>query len=293
VADSSFTEWKSWRESPQFDPESFLETLDGGQSFSWNRKESYLEGSFKEYLYRLKLEGNTLSISIPQKLDYENALAHLGEYFALKTDFQGIIDTLPWRSDQNLKRAIEAYPNLRILKQPLNEALFGFLCSSTKQIPQIKEMFKLTAQKYGPEVHMQLHALPNWDLIAQLEETDLRKLKLGYRARYIHKTAQKIKAEPDWLNSLHTMDTDQAKKELLSLPGVGSKIADCVLLFSLGRLESFPIDTWIAKILKRAYGLEGFSNDQLQAFSRNHYGPYAGYAQQFLFSAARSGVLKL
>ena len=293
MADSSFTKWKPWTDGPKFDAQSFYETMDGGQSFSWNRNEGYIEGTFKHFIYRLRLDADRLSVSIPKKIDYESSIKQLGEYFALETDFRGIIDTLPWRSDPTLKLAIESYPHLRILKQPLNEALFGFLCSSTKQIPQIKEMFKLTALKYGSKISTEKHALPDWNMIARLEEADLRKLKLGYRARYIHGTAQRIQAEPNWLNSIHTLSTEDAKKELLSLPGVGSKIADCVLLFSLGRLESFPIDTWIAKILKRSYGLENFSNAQLQAFSRNHYGPYAGYAQQFLFSAARSGILKL
>ena len=96
---------------------------------------------------------------------------------------------LPWRSDLILKQAIEAYPHLRILRQPLPETLLGFLCSSTKQIPQIKQILRLSAESHGEITESDFKCLPTWEILAGLEENQLRKLKLGYRANYIKKSA--------------------------------------------------------------------------------------------------------
>ena len=288
-----FSQWQIWEAGPKFDFKSLIETLDGGQSFAWSQKESYLEGVFNQMLVRLKLEGSNLAISVPESYDIQSVYAHLSEYFALDIDFKKIRNDLPWRSDPILKTAMTAFPKLRILRQPLGDTLFGFLCSSTKQIPQIKEIVHLSSKYYGKEIFQGYHALPSWKTLSSLSEANLRALKLGYRARYIYQSAQHINANPNLLLELSTLSTIEAKQALLNLPGIGSKIADCILLFALSRLESFPIDTWIEKILKKAYGLEGFSRKELQSFAKAHFGEYAGYAQQFLFSAARSRDLKL
>lgn len=289
----TFTKWQTWTNSPKFDNKSFIETFDGGQSFAWVRSQDYLEGIFNNTVVRLRLNNRKLMIAIPKTADKETIEKALSNYLALDVDFNKIKNELPWRSDPILKQSIDAFPYLRILQQPLEETLFGFLCSSTKQIAQIKEIVQTTSSHYGKEPYPGYHSLPSWKRLASLSETDLRGLKLGYRARYIHQTAQQLKSNPNLLTSLPNLSTIEAKKLLLSLPGVGSKIADCILLFGLGRLESFPIDTWIEKILRKAYGLDTFSTEQLQSFARAHFGDYAGFAQQFLFAAARSGELKL
>ena len=98
-----------------------------------------------------------------------------------------MMDSLPWRSDSILKQAIDAYPNLRILRQPLSETLLGFLCSSTKQIPQIKQILRLSSEFYGETIIAPFKSLPDWDRLAKLEENQLRNLKLGYRGQ-LHQT---------------------------------------------------------------------------------------------------------
>ena len=225
---------------------------------------------------------------IPKTANLKKAKKALAQYLAIDLDFDAMRDSLPWRSDPILKQAIDAYPYLRILRQPLSETLLGFLCSSTKQISQIKQILRLSAESYGEPIFSHYKSLPTWDILEQLEENQLRRLKLGYRANYIKKSADLLKINPQYLKELPVLPTQDAKKMLMQLPGVGEKIADCVLLFGLGRMESFPIDTWIEKILIRFYQLEGYSKNQLQQFARAHFGANAGYAQQFLFSAARS-----
>ena len=293
MTEIQFTSWRKWPESPFFDLKSFYETFDGGQSFAWDKQSDYIEGRFLKSIFRLRLEENRIIFSIPKTANLQKAKRFLAQYLALDLDFKTMRDTLPWRSDPVLKQAIDAYPHLRILRQPLPETLLGFLCSSTKQIPQIKQILRLSAESYGEPIIGHYKSLPNWDVLAQLEEKQLRKLKLGYRANYIKQSADFLKENPLYLNELPNLATKEAKQRLLQLPGVGEKIADCVLLFGLGRMESFPIDTWIEKILIQFYQLEGYSKNQLQQFALSHYGLNAGYAQQFLFSAVRAKAITI
>ncbi|MGB0745205.1 MAG: DNA-binding protein, partial [Opitutales bacterium] len=179
----------------------------------------------------------------------------------------------------------------RILRQPLGETLFSFLCSSTKQIPQIKAICEAVADDLGDRLPDGSAALPSWPQLAAAGEERLRAAKLGYRARYIHQTAVYLAENPDYLNLTEQAPTEVARVRLMHLPGVGRKIADCTLLFGMARLEAFPIDTWVQKILTRAYGLKGWKNEQLLDFARAHFGPSAGLAQQYLFAAARAGII--
>ena len=115
----------------------------------------------------------------------------------------------------------------------------------------------------------------------------MRTCQLGFRAKFIHQTAQFLAAHPGWLEETESLPYAAAKERLCSLPGVGEKIADCVLLFGAGRLEAFPVDTWILQSLARRYGLNGWRPAQLAQFGRAHFGPLAGLAQQFLFASER------
>lgn len=286
-----FGPWNVWRDAPPFNAVSLAETLDGGQAFRWRRNEDFFEGRWGRYVVRLRYAANQLQYAVSEGVDTEGTQRALQSYFAGTTDFGALTDALPWRSDPVLATAVEHFRGLRILHQPFAETLFCFLCSSTKQITQIKSICETVARDLGEPLPDGSHALPDWATIAEAGESRLRAAKLGYRARYIHQTAQFLADRPDWLDQTETAPTETARSRLLELPGVGRKIADCVLLFGAGRLEAFPIDTWIEKILIRAYQLEGWKLPQLQDFARIHFGGTSGYAQQYLFAAARAGIL--
>lgn len=132
------------------------------------------------------------------------------------------------------------------------------------------------------------NALPTWEQLAAVSEADLRACQLGFRARYIKGTADFLKTHPGWLEQTATLPYPEAKAALCRLPGVGEKIADCVALFGLGRLEAFPVDTWMIKAMARRYGLDGWSPTQVAHFGRVHFGPVAGLAQQYLFAWERA-----
>lgn len=237
--------------------------------------------------------------------------AALATYFATDRDFAALIDSLPWRSDPHLARCLEQFRGLRILRQPFGETLLGFLCSATKQIVQIKQMLALLAARHGAPLPPNcgrgftprrlggpqesgdkppptvFHRLPTWPELARIPEAELRACLLGFRARYIAETARFLAAHPGWLEETEHLPYAPAKERLCSLPGVGEKVADCVLLFGAGRLEAFPVDVWILKSLARHYGLAGWKPAQVAHFGRTHFGPLAGLAQQFLFAWER------
>lgn len=307
-------------------PATLAETLDGGQSFRWasvSQPQRRLRdwprvrsseqqgtptpvadgdignplvwtGTWSDCVVQLRLNDAALEWRAPAALQTTVASA-LPRYLALDTDWDTLTDSLPWRSDAHLAQCIAAFPGLRLLRQPFGETLLGFLCSATKQIVQIKQMVALLAGRHGAPIcrvafgdaALQSNRLPTWPELATIPERDLRACLLGFRARYIAETARSLAARPGWLEETGALPYLAAKARLMELPGVGEKVADCVLLFGAAKLEAFPVDTWVLKSLARRYGLAGWKPAQVAHFGRTHFGPLAGLAQQYLFAWER------
>lgn len=286
-----WTNWETLEPKTPFSEQSLRETLNGGQAFRWSYNESDLcwEGIWAKHFAQLRLRnGNRFECRFPEGKD-ATAIDVLSEYLLLETDWADLTDQLPWRSDKALEIAINAFRGLRLLNQPFSETLLCFLCSATKQIPQIKVMCENLACEIGSEIiEGGPHSLPTWAQLSNTSEADLRSLGLGFRAKNIKKTADIIAGSNGILEKIESLPYSEAKAELINFPGVGSKIADCALLFGARKYAAFPVDTWILKVLKNRYGLEGWNKDQLEHFGRVHLGPLAGYAQQYLFSHERA-----
>ena len=269
------------------------EILTGGQTFQWREREGAGQrrswrGVCGRWLLDLRLAGEQLEYRVIVGPDTESRAAEaLRGLFAVETDFAGRVDRLPWRSDPVLARGVLAFPGLRILRQPWEVALLSFLLSPLKAIPQIRAGLEAIAARWGEPLAGGWYALPSWALLAGADEESLRACGIGYRARSVAACARLLADRPGYGEELAALPTAQARERLRELPGVGPKVADCVLLFGLGRLESFPIDTWIGRELREAYGLGDWKDPALQQFARAHFGPDAGLAQQFLFAAAR------
>ena len=298
-------------------PHVLAETLDGGQCFRWNHGAGGtwrgVSGTVAAEL-RHDTHGNLLTHILAGSPEELRRL--LGE----DRDWHALADQLPWRSDPHLARCIAAYPGLRILRQPIGEALLGFLCSATKQILQIKQMAELLAARFGEPLptnraptpgapasdilgngggpdtrsgptwvipETPLHALPTWQRLAEVPEAELRACKLGFRARHVHAVARFLAERPGWPEETEALDYAAAKARLMELPGVGEKVADCVLLFGAGKLEAFPVDVWVTRAMARRYGLHDWRPAQVAHFGRVHFGPLAGLAQQYLFAMER------
>jgi N-glycosylase/DNA lyase len=287
------TEWTAWRPlrlAEAVPAATLAEQLDGGQSFRWRlTTDDCWVGVFGRTAAMLR--------SGPDGLEWRGLKGSTGTEPALLAylDAEGtqarLSEALPWRSDPVLCAARAAFPGLRILRQDPHETLIGFLCSSNKRILQIRVMVAGLAEKLGDRLGADFHALPTWSALAAADEAVLRSCALGYRAAFLRGTAERLLARPRWAEEFAALDTAALLAELQTLPGVGPKVAACVALFGFGRLESFPVDTWVVQALADAYGLRGWKPAQLEQFGRAHFGPAAGLAQQYLFSAARHGRL--
>lgn len=282
------------------------ELLDGGQAFRWQRRpDGTFEGHWSTYHVRIRLGGEsnparstpprstsgtpeaapTLEFAAPAYADLAATREAVHAYLAGPP---ADADDLPWRSDPHLAAAMAAFPGLHILRQPFGETLLGFVCSATKQIVQIKQMMAALAARHGQRLPDACHALPTWGELASVPEEQLRACALGFRARHVAGIAARLAADPGWLAATEHAPYAEAKERLLTLPGVGEKVADCVLLFGAGRLEAFPVDTWIIKAMTRRYALDGWKPAQIAHFGRTHFGAQAGLAQQYLFAHERS-----
>ncbi len=282
----TFTSWRSLGTCTGYTEHSLSETLDGGQSFRWSRGEDGVwRGTWNRNHVELCLRDSRLEWRTPEAAKVKRS--EVERYLSLGESYDMACEELPWRSDPVLAQAMENFRGLRILRQPFGETLFAFLLSSAKSIPQIKELCAKTAQAYGEEILSGVYTLPTWKRLAEIPEKELRVLKFGYRAKYVSQTAKLLAAEPGFLDELEEISYVEARSRLMELPGVGGKVADCTLLFGGSKLEAFPVDTWIAKVMSELYELADLNLEQMATFGRIHFGRYAGLAQQFLFSLAR------
>lgn len=283
-------EWTPWRRMALRAPMAervLAEVLDGGQSFRWRWEQGEWTGVFGRNVARLRAHGRGVEWrQVEGEPDVEEALAR---YLDAEGEQEELAERLPWRSDRFLREAMESFPGLRVLRQEPDEALLAFLCSSNKQIVQIRRMVAALAERLGEPVAPGFSALPSWARLAKAEESELRACGLGYRAAFVRGTARRLAEKPDWARRAAGGGTIEAEAWLAELPGVGPKVASCVALFGLGRLDAFPVDTWIGKVLEEGYGLRGWRREALAQFGRAHFGEGAGLAQQWLFAKGRGG----
>jgi len=288
-ASLAWTRWKLVKPTVRFSYRSLRETLDGGQSFRWNSADCRTwEGIWSRNLVRVRLDQQgRLQWSSPEALAV-GMDERVADYFVADMDPEKIADTLPWRSDDVLRKALEQWKGLRILRQPLDETLMTFLCSSNKRIIHIKQICEALARNLGEPLVGPHRSLPKWSTIRNSGEASIRACKTGYRAPYLMGTSERLVSDRGYLDDLKSAPYPSALRALTALPGVGTKVAECVLLFGAARMESFPVDTWIAKAMARLYGLHDWKPQQIAAFGRAHFGPYAGLAQQYLFAMERN-----
>ena len=266
-------------------------TLDSGQVFHWHREGSVFTGLIGEAPVQIEQSGaDTLLI-------HEGDTALVSQYLALDHDPAAMYRTMP-QDDLNLLRALEFAPGIRIMRQPLWECLATFITSSLKQVAHIRQI-SLTlrercGQKYKSAAGLALWAYPTPEALAKAGEAKLRQCGLGYRAKFLQQTAVLIAEGKFDLEAVSALDDQAALEKLCELPGVGPKIAQCTLLFAYERLGVFPIDVWIERALRELYFAKSrrkITPKFLRDFAHRHFGPYRGYAQQWIFHHARtSGV---
>ena len=275
-------------------------TLTSGQAFRWVPRDGAWEGVIGQRWVRLRQTADDILAewiepagrSEFQKPKTKNQnpdwLAH---YLQTGVDLPAIVATFP--DDAPMRTAVAACRGLRLLRQDPWECLSSFILSSTKQIVQIQQIVALLCERFGeslgvPEDHAPVFSFPAAARLAECAEQNLRDCKMGFRAPNLLRTAKMISAGEVDLDSLHNKSVEDARAELLRCPGVGEKIANCVLLFAYGFQSAFPVDVWVMKALQQLYfRRRRVSPKRLARFTTTHFGPNAGYAQQYLFHYIR------
>ncbi|MDD5200970.1 MAG: DNA glycosylase [Terrimicrobiaceae bacterium] len=260
--------------APEFD---LRLTLASGQVFHWEPDGDAWRGLIGGTVVRVEQRGAGLHVT-PGCEDLA------ARYFALDHPLEAIYATFP--SDAFSRAALDACRGLRIIRQPRWECLATFLTSSMKQMSHIRAMSLALRARFGEPVEgSAVASYPTPAAIAGAGEAALRACGLGFRAPHLRATARCVAEGGIDLEALAGRDTPAALAALCRLPGVGRKIANCVLLFGYERLDAVPVDVWIARVLRAMRG--GGALAELEAFSREQFGSYAGYVQQYLFHHAR------
>jgi N-glycosylase/DNA lyase len=216
----------------------------------------------------------------------------LEHYLQAGIDLAAVLETFP--GDEPMQAAAVACRGLRLLRQDPWECLASFIFSSTKRITQIQQIVSLVCERFGepvtvPEGCPPAFAFPTPGRLASASEAELRHCKMGFRAPFLLSAARRVAEGKLDLQALYGGEVQDARAQLLACEGVGEKIANCVLLFAYGRQEAFPVDVWVMKALRQLYfPRRKRTLPQLQKFASEHFGPNAGYAQQYLFHYARS-----
>jgi N-glycosylase/DNA lyase len=219
------------------------------------------------------------------------------DFFRKNDNMQEIMKSIS--KDKTVKKAIKQYEGLRIFKQDPFQCMISFIISSNSNIQKIKNSLEKITAKFGVKVHIQnkeFFLFPKPEKLAKASIEEIKKCGVGYRAPFIKQAAQMVFSKKIDFEYLKKCDYKEAKKNICLIPGVGNKVADCILLFSLNKLEAFPLDTWMIKILEKYYSNEfkietkTITQKQYEILHEkivNYFGPYCGYAQQFLFKMER------
>ena len=264
-------------------------TLACGQAFRWRERDGWWPGVIAGRWVRLRQsEGGILFQTAPSSNDV-TALRH---YLQTDIDLTTVLASFP--EDEPMRNSVAACRGLRLLRQEPWECLASFILSSTKQIVQIQQIVALLCERFGaplivPPGHEPAFAFPSVERIAACTEQELRDCKMGFRAPNLLRTAKMIVAGEVDLARLHALTVEEARAELIKFPGVGNKIANCVLLFAYGFQQAFPVDVWVMKALRELYfPKRRVSEKRIARFTATHFGPNAGYAQQYLFHYMRT-----
>jgi len=293
-------------------PFSLEYTLDSGQLFRWERRGEWWWGAVAGGMLRMKQEGDLLRCSSSSdRLDSE----FVTRYFRLDVDLDHVLATIS--RDETISRAVEKFYGLRIVSQDTWECLASFVLATNANIPRIKKMVAAVCSRFGEAFEFEGErrtTFPPADDLAEANEKDLLSCGLGYRAPFLKRVATSIAEGRVDFAEIASLGYSESRKLLLAellgqklLLGVGPKVADCVLLYSCGKDEAFPIDVWIARVLATSYPtllgpalarrytaerkakLSPSDYDRISARARAYFGKFAGYAQQYLFMAAREG----
>jgi len=266
-------------------------SINSGQVFLWKKNKEFWYGVNGNDVLKVDENGNTNS--------YQN---YNVDFFRKNDNLDKIIKSIS--KDKTVKIAVKKFQGLRILRQDPFQCLISFIVSSNSNIPKIKSNLENISKKFGKKIKFQnqeFFLFPNPKKLAKISINEITSCGVGYRAKFIKEAAKIIDKKEIDFDYLKKCDYQDAKENICQIPGVGNKVADCVLLFSLDKLEAVPLDRWIIRILGKYYAKKFEMNTKtitkkqyniLHKKIVNHFGPFAGYSQQFLFKMERENYQK-
>jgi len=278
-------------------PFNLRHTLECGQVFRWKKLSGWWYGVVRGKIIKVRQVGDELQFQgFPEEVNAD----FIQDYFRLDDNLPFILSEI--NKDEHIRKAIQHFHGLRITRQEPWECLISYICATYKNIPAIKEMIHNLCRRFGRKItfdRYSFYTFPKPSDLAKVSFEDIKKCELGFRAKRVLETSKIINNGEFDLEALRQVDYEKAKLELLRLPGVGHKVADCVLLFSLDKLEAFPVDVWMKKIILEFYprflnqslignvskkvSLTNRDYKRFSDFGREYFGPFAGYAQEYLF----------
>ncbi len=254
------------------------ETLNCGQSFRFRQcEDGFYEGVVKEKYLRVALSNDKKYILFANT-DEDEIKNIWTDYFDLNTDYNKIVQEISEISPL-MQKIVEHAPGIRILRQEPFEALCSFIISQNNNIPRITKIISSLCERYGNKCENsdEKHCFPSVDVMASLSEKELRAVGCGFRDKYLLDAAKKIKSNEINLEEISNMELEKARATLQKIKGVGPKVADCILLYGMHRLECFPVDVWIKKAMCTLFPEKDVSS----------FGKYAGIAQQYIYHYSR------
>ena len=278
--------------APDFDLE---KTLDSGQVFHWQKVGDGFVGAIGDLAVQVRQDTEILEVHFggpPKPAREPRAFPGIvARYFALDHPLAEICDSFP--KDPIMNAARDFCRGLRIIRQPKWECLATFICSSMKQVMHIRQISLALRKRFGQQRKIGselVYTFPPAHRLAQASEKELRDCKLGYRGKNLRATARLVSSGQVDLDAWSVLSNGELRKQLCSLPGVGPKIANCVMLFAYERLQAFPIDVWIERVLRQHYfsRRQRMTAQRLRQFTESYFGEHGGYAQQYLFHHART-----
>jgi len=283
-------------------PFSLEHTLDCGQLFRWKKLDDWWYGVAGDRVIKIKQSSEQLTFQVFPETPNQGFIEN---YLRLDDNLPFILSEI--NKDEHMRKAIRLFCGLRISRQEPWECLISYICATYKSIPAIKKMVERICRCFGKKLTFDgydFYTFPKPADLAQVNCKDLRSCGLGFRAERVSETARLVDSGNLSLEALKRLDYHDAKRELLGLPGVGQKVADCVLLFSLEKLEAFPIDVWMKRAATNIYASHFDSSfikrvaskgsitpkeyETIASFGREYFGNYAGYAQEYLFHFLRT-----
>ena len=271
-----------------FDLES---TLFSGQVFRWRKQEDWYEGVIFGQILRVREEKDGIAFETTDD-EADVSASRLRDYFSLDNELEDVYSTLS--RDKTLQVAIDRYRGMRVLRQDPWETTLSFLCAQNSNVLRITRNVEDMCRSFGSPISFKgqtRHDYPTPEALAEAGEQALRDLGLGYRARYIASAAERVAVGEIDLWELRDAPYDDALEALMTLDGVGDKVANCIMLFCMGKPQAFPVDTHILQVLRERYpdADEVHSSDirRVRAWAQEYFTPFAGYANHYLFHSRR------